>query len=66
MLSPQEIEGIKNGSYAVFVYGRIEYRDAFKRPRWSTYKLHYTNSAWPPIGKGGAVMTFSPHGNEAN
>jgi hypothetical protein len=64
-LSTQEIDGIKNGTFAIYVYGRIEYVDAFKAKRWSTYKMRYTNAAWPPIGNGGTT-NFCSDGNQAN
>jgi hypothetical protein len=64
-LSVQEKEGIINGTYAIYAYGRIEYVDAFKRRRWSNYKLRYTNSAWPPVGSS-ASMNFCAEGNEAD
>jgi hypothetical protein len=65
-LSTQEIEGIKSGSFAIYAYGRVEYIDAFKHRRWSTYKLRYANAVWPPVGKGGGSMTFCQDCNEAN
>jgi hypothetical protein len=65
-LSVQEIDGIKSGLYAIYVYGRIEYVDVFHTKRWSVYKLKYTNGAWPPIGPGAVSMLFCPDGNDAN
>jgi hypothetical protein len=35
-ITPQEQAGITNGTYAIYAYGRVEYIDAFKTPRWST------------------------------
>lgn len=62
-LSVQEIAGIQNGTYGIYIYGRIEYVDAFGEPRWSNYKLVYTNAAWPPIGN--PRLTFCGDGNDA-
>ncbi|MGC2126216.1 MAG: hypothetical protein WA649_00335 [Methylovirgula sp.] len=64
-LSDQEKKDIQTGVRCVFLYGRIEYVDVFKKQRWSTYRLHYSNSAWPPYG-GKGVMNFCDTGNEAS
>lgn len=65
-LSAQEKLGIQNGTYAIYLYGRIEYVDAFQMPHWSIYRLRYSGSAWPPYGTGGASMTFCQDGNDAD
>jgi hypothetical protein len=65
-LSTQEKAGIQNGTYAIFIYGRVEYRDAFGEKRWSTYRLKYTNMVWPPYNKGTASMSFCDGGNDAD
>jgi hypothetical protein len=62
-LSPEEKNDIQTGTRSIFFYGRIEYLDVFKKKRCSTYRLHYTNSAWPPNG-GNATMNFCDTGNE--
>lgn len=65
-ITPQEETGILNGTYAIYAYGRVEYIDAFKQPRWSNYRLKYSGSAWPPIGDGSMSMNFCAGGNDAN
>jgi hypothetical protein len=65
-ITPQEAAGILNGTYAIYAYGRIEYIDAFKRNRWSTYRLKYSGSAWPPIGPASMSMNFCVEGNDSN
>lgn len=64
-LSSTEKEGIRDGSRGIYLYGRIEYVDAFKRKRWATYRLRYSSSAWPPYGNN-ASMTFCNEGNDSN
>lgn len=65
-ITPQEQAAIINGTYAIYAYGRVEYLDAFKQRRWSTYRLRYSGSAWPPIGGGSMSMDFCEGGNDAN
>jgi hypothetical protein len=64
-LSTQEKEGIKNGTYAIFLYGRIEYRDVFNKKHWSVYRLQYTNAAWPPYNNNG-TFSHCVDGNSAD
>jgi hypothetical protein len=64
-LSQQEKAGINNGNYAIFVYGRIEYEDIFGDRHWSTYRLRYSASAWPPRGET-ASMDFCDGGNDTD
>jgi hypothetical protein len=54
---------IRKGSDVVVARGRIEYRDTFGRPRWTTYHNYY-HGIWPPSDD--AVMTFANHGNESD
>jgi len=61
-LSREDIAGIESGTMAVFVYGRIVYRDAFKRQRLTTYRLAYTGIFPPPAG---AALSFCASGNDA-
>ena len=39
-----EIAGIRNGTMRIYMYGRIDYRDAFhdKRTRWTTFRFSLT------------------------
>jgi hypothetical protein len=63
LLTPHEIAEIETGVSAIFYYGRIEFRDAFKRKRVMNYRLKYTG-AWPPPPN--ASMTYCDGGNHAN
>lgn len=65
-ITPQEQAGIMAGTSAIYAYGRIEYLDAFNRKRWSTYRLRYSESAWPPVGTGSMSMDFCENGNDGN
>jgi hypothetical protein len=62
-LAANEIADIARGERAIFLYGRIEYRDAFKKPRFSTFRLRYWGQFPPPPN---AVFNFSENGNDAD
>lgn len=62
-LTQQEIADIGNGQQVVIAHGRIEYRDAFRRKRWTNFRLQYSG-LWPP--RHDAVLNFSAAGNDAN
>src|SRR5262249_43579801 len=61
-LSEDEIEDIRFGRKAIYVYGRAEYRDAFSRKRFSNFRLRYTG-VYPPAK--GASLSVCDEGNEA-
>lgn len=59
---PEEsIDEIRAQRKAIFVFGLLKYRDAFRRKRWTRYRLQYSGP-WPPIPTGGLV--FSRRGND--
>lgn len=61
-LSEEEIAALKSGIKAIYVYGRVEYIDAFAKPRFTTYRFMW--SGWPiPVDM---MMNFAIRGNEAN
>lgn len=62
-LSQAEINGIVVGSYAIYVWGRIEYVDSFHRDRFTNYRLRYTGT-YPPDAN--ALMSFCDGGNETD
>lgn len=62
-LTRQELTAIATGATRIFVYGRLEYRDAFGVSRWSNFKLHYTGPFPPPPG---IVFSFNESGNSSN
>jgi hypothetical protein len=59
--SEEQIAGLKTGNYAVYVFGRIDYEDAFKRRHFTNYKFFY--SAWPIPDE--LTMSFAESGNTA-
>src|SRR5271155_2302623 len=63
VLTPEEIEGITSGTFGIFIWGRIIYRDAFDKPHHSDFRLHYSGQ-YPPAK--GAVLSFSEAGNESD
>ena len=62
-LTSAEVAGISAGTHGIFIYGRIEYKDAFKFQRFANFRLVYSGQ-WPPIK--GAVFTFCNGGNETD
>lgn len=42
----EEVDRLKAGTSAVLIYGRIEYRDAFRQARWTDYTFIY-NAIFP-------------------
>jgi hypothetical protein len=62
-LTVPEIADIANNARAIYVYGRIEYQDAFGKSRFTNFRLRY-NGAFPPVPN--AIFNFSEGGNEAN
>jgi hypothetical protein len=62
-LAANEIADIATGMRAVYFYGRIEYRDAFEKARFTNFRLQYIGP-FPPGHN--AIFNFSEKGNEAN
>jgi hypothetical protein len=63
-LTAEEIAGLRNGTSAIWIYGKITYRDAFRRKRTSEYRLFHNNTS-------GAIgvstdLTWADAGNEAS
>jgi hypothetical protein len=61
-LTAQEIADIGTGLRAVYLYGRIEYQDVFKKARHTNFRLRYSGP-YPPAQ--GAIFNFSESGNDA-
>jgi hypothetical protein len=62
-LTTPEIADILSGTRAIYLYGRIEYRDVFEKPRFTNFRLRY-NGAFPPL-TANVVFNFSESGNDA-
>jgi len=62
-LTAGEIAEIRTGARAIYVFGRIEYRDAFKKSHFTTFRMRYSG-LWPLTAP--ASLTFAAQGNEAN
>jgi hypothetical protein len=56
-----EISEIRSFKKAIYVHGRIEYEDAFKRKRFTNFRLVYAGQYPPPPS---AVFSFCQEGNE--
>lgn len=61
-LSQQEIADVIAGTRGIYVFGRINYRDAFGRKRHTLYRLRYSGH-YPPIAR--PVFSYCDAGNEA-
>lgn len=64
-LTEEEIEGLRNGSRAIYCHGEIMYKDAFKKKRWARYRCMYVAPACGIIGIG-TDLVYCEEGNEAN
>src|ERR1019366_7341629 len=62
-LAANEIADMATGVRAVYVYGRIQYRDALEKVRFTNFRLHYVGQFPPPQS---AIFNFSEKGNDAN
>lgn len=62
-LVANEIADIATGIRAIYFYGRIEYRDAFEKTRFTNFRLRYIGQ-FPPHPN--AIFNFSERGNDAN
>lgn len=63
-LTPHDIANIFAGTHAIYVYGRIEYTDAFGYRHSTNYRLNYSNGVYPaPIN---VALNFCNAGNETD
>jgi hypothetical protein len=62
-LTAIELAEIGTAARAIYVYGRVEYRDVFGKSRFTNFRLHYAGAFPPPPG---AIFNFSETGNDAN
>lgn len=60
-LTRDQQASLKTGAMALYVYGRIEYTDAFGTRRYTDYRLAW--AGWPLTDN--ISMTFCPEGNSA-
>jgi hypothetical protein len=58
-----EIADIAIGVRAIYWYGRIEYRDAFNKARFTNFRVRYTGQ-FPPAPN--SIVNFSETGNSAS
>jgi hypothetical protein len=63
VLTPNEIADIAAARRVIYLFGRIEYIDAFKRKRWTSFRLAYAGPFPPPPG---SIFNFCNQGNDAN
>jgi hypothetical protein len=60
-LTPEEIDDICNKRKAIYLYGRVEYTDAFNKKRFSNFKVGYAGVFPPPAP---ATFVFGDNGND--
>jgi len=63
-LTPEEVKQLEVGKTAIYLYGEITYRDAFRKKRSTKYRYMY-NGLTGTVGKTNA-MTGCEEGNEAD
>jgi hypothetical protein len=62
-LTATEIADVIAGTRAIYLFGRIEYRDVFGTKRFTDFRFRYTGK-FPPVP--GAMLSICEKGNEAN
>jgi hypothetical protein len=62
-LEPSDIQAIKEGKLAIYIYGRVEYKDAFGHQRFTELRVKYHGVYPPPVD---TSMTFCDEGNNAS
>ena len=60
-LNEDEINEIRTGKKTIYLYGRVEYEDAFKRRRFTNFRLGYSGEYPAPIT---ACFNLCQKGNE--
>jgi hypothetical protein len=63
VLTDQEIEDIRTGIRAIYLWGRIEYLDCFDRPQFTNFRLRYMGIFPPPQG---VIFKTCQNGNDAS
>lgn len=63
-LTADEMRAVDERRNGLYVYGRIEYWDAFRKLRFTNYRLVYWGIYPPPDGN--LTFTFCPGGNETD
>jgi hypothetical protein len=61
-LTPSEIADIAAGARAIYLFGRIEYSDIFRKKRFTNFRLAYAGIFPPPPG---VIFNVCEKGNEA-
>jgi hypothetical protein len=64
-LSSDQIQGLNNGKMAIYCYGEIRYKDAFKKTRFTRYRCMYATPHCGIIGIG-TDLVYCEEGNEAD
>jgi hypothetical protein len=62
-LTDTEIGDINDQVQAIYLYGRLEYRDAFKKRRYCNFRLRYNGQFPPPEG---VLLLHCENGNDAD
>jgi hypothetical protein len=62
-LTPEEVQGLRDGTMAIYCYGEVRYRDVFKKAQWTRYRAMY--SIHSGIIGIGTDLIYCEEGNEA-
>ena len=62
-LTQQQWQALLEGTYAVYIHGSYNYRDAFKALRTGKFRLYYGGQAGVRVDR---ALTFDSEGNEAD
>jgi hypothetical protein len=62
-LTASEKDDIAKGERAIYLYGKIQYQDAFGKARFANFRLQYMGQ-FPPVPN--VILHFSEKGNDAN
>jgi hypothetical protein len=62
-LTAYEMSDVGTGVRAIYIFGRIEYRDIFKRHKGTNFRFRYSGVFPPPPN---AIMNISEKGNSAD
>jgi hypothetical protein len=62
-LTESELQEVRTGTRGIFIHGRVEYRDAFRRKRFTKFRYVYAGPFPPPEG---VIFSTCLEGNDAN
>ena len=61
-VSADQVAGIRAGAQAIYLHGRVAYKDIFNKQRVTNFRMFYNDLADPTHGN---RLTFYREGNDA-